>query len=297
MGILNRPSDGLFNVLALAYGTLSIKGSLSKEELVSKCAPGVVDNTQLSNTLNRWTQLGLFVEEEGKLTIGKSYRMKKKTDYKQSMIGLPKILRLILLDSANNENFWDSENSRAADFTRGISWLLAQDVYKFDAKNFDIIQQYELAQIGISCRVLQNDTRWAGLRSWAGYLGFGWESKTYVIDPTVAIRESLDEVFQKSKQLPIAAFIESLHAMLPVFDGGTYRKAVENKLSPTVWNKPSEYWLSTSLSRALKRLHISGHIKLEKRTDAGEIRFFTGQSGRQWDEPVSHVMKSDRGTR
>ncbi len=295
MGILNRPSDGLFNVLSIVYGTLTMKGSLSKEDLISACTPGIIDSTQLNNTLNRWTQLGLFVEEEGKLAVGGSFRIKKKTDFRQVMIGLPKILRIILLHDTNNENFWDSENSRAADFTRGISWLLAQDVYTFDSRSFDVVQNLELAQIGINNRVLQNDTRWAGLRSWARYLGFGWESKSFTIDPTMAIRESLDEVFQKSKQMSIVAFVDSLSAVMPVIDGGTYRKKVEDNLLPVHWNKPRENWLSTSLSRALKRLHVSGQVKLEVRADAGEIRTLTGQDGKQWEQ-VSHIVKVEGGS-
>lgn len=297
MGILNRSSDGLFNVLIVVYGTLyRSRKSLSKEELEDKCTPGIIDKNQLGNTIKRWTQLGLFVEKDNHYSISEQHKNKIDKDWYAAKKNLPKILREILFDKNNNKAgaFWGSENNLAADFTRGLSWLLAQDVYTFGAQNFNVVQQLEIRQISSDCSVLQNDTRWAGLRSWAVYLGFGWESKAFVIDPTIAIRGTLDEVFGNAEEMPISSFLEALNSILPVLDGGKYRKMVEEKLDTAVWKKPDDKWLSTSLSRALKRLEISKHIKLERRADTQEVRLLAGHDDKQWDEPLSHVIKAGR---
>lgn len=63
MSILNRPSDGLFNVLIVLIRCSITFGVMPRAKLLDLCAPKTLgDGKQdmAAKTLNRWTQLGLF---------------------------------------------------------------------------------------------------------------------------------------------------------------------------------------------------------------------------------------------
>jgi hypothetical protein len=290
MSILNRPSDGLFNVLIVIYKVLALYGPLSKEEVKSLVAPGDISDSQVNNTMNRWTQLGLFCNEGSAVSIEAVCAPQEGEGLDEAVRRLPATLRSLVFRKENNSNFWDSERSASADFSRGISWLLAQDVYSLATDNHPTIQDVEKVQLADpSQRVLQNDTRWHGLCHWATYLGFAWNAATAVIDPTVAVRESLPQVFPGGRTLIATSFLESLAHVLPVLDFGAYRQEVENALNPRNWRRPPKFFLSTSLSRALKRLELSGDLTLEHRADAGESYRLMRQQSTEWGRPFTHV--------
>ncbi|GFO65883.1 hypothetical protein M1B72_02635 [Geomonas paludis] len=290
MAILNRTSDGLFNVLIVIYKVLAHYGPLSKDDVKSMVAPGDVTDTQVNNTLNRWTQLGLFSVDGTAVSITPEFRPGEGEGVDLAVCRLPVILRTIIFRQENNANFWDSECSASADFSRGISWLLAQDVYSFGTNSHATVQNVEKVQLADpSQRILQNDTRWPGLCHWATYLGFAWDAATLVVDPTVAVRESLPEVFTGGKTLIASSFLEALACVLPVLDYGAYRQEVETALNPQNWRKPPKFFLSTSLSRALKRLELSGEITLEHLADTGEAYRMMRQQGAEWGRVFTHV--------
>jgi hypothetical protein len=171
-----------------------------------------------------------------------------------------------------------------------MAWLLAQDVYSFATNSHDAVQKVEISQLADpGQRVLQNNTRWNGLCHWATYLGFAWWGTNLVIDPTVAVRESLPQVFPEVKTLTASTFLESLAGVLAVLDFGAYRREVENILDSANWRRPTKFFLSTSLSRAIKRLEMSGEFTLEYRADAGEAYRFLGQNGSEWGRSFTHV--------
>ena len=285
MSILNIQSDGFFNVLIVLHRTLATHGPMDKDRLIRLCSPGPDDDvTKIRQTLLRWTQLGLFkATENDKLKLDK---LDKDTGR------LPTICRRLLFTDENNQRFWDNEGTRAADFTRALAFILAQDIYVNEFRTHPQVQALEQRQFRDEARrLLQNDVRWNGLRFWGDYLGFFWVDQRRWPDPTAAIREELHEVFGKQNELPAQDFITRLGERLPVLDGGRYRLEIEAVLEPAEWQPPTRPdLLSTSLSRALWRLsRPGGSLRLEKRADAGDGRTLQRSGGREW-QAFTHVL-------
>lgn len=295
MSILNRPSDGLFNMVVVLHKTLLYEGPMNRDKLLALVAPASVseDRKMASNSLNRWTDLGLFEESDGNVRISSTLpapREKAKVE-----AALPSTMRRLVLAQENNANFWDAEGSASADFTRAVAWMLAQDVYRCAFVGEKDTAAMEKDQIIMSDRTLfQNDTRWPGFKAWAPFLGFGIISLyprrgSFQIDPTVAIRESLDAVLNSTKQMSVSEFMEGLAEALPVIDGGLYRREVELQLNPRHWEPVKEQEISTSLSRALIRLREAGVLRLENRADSPTRMELLLQGKRKL--AVTHVIR------
>lgn len=275
MSILNRASDGLHNVLIVLYKCVLNEGTMAKEKLLAVCAPpSVCDGDMARKTLHRWTELGLFEEREDSIAISNDLPRRCR-DKKQGLLTLPQTLRQLVLASNNNERLWEAEESRSADFTRALSWMLAQDVYDTEFVGFEEAWDRVKRQFNDSDspKLITTNVRWSGFKAWAPYLGFGWISKyprspAFQIDPTLAVRDCLAQVFDQQKELDHKDFFSRLANLLPVVDGGAYRCQIEEKISTTAWTAPSAEQVSTSLSRALERLNASGQLVLESRADA-----------------------------
>lgn len=288
MTILNTASDGFFNVLVVLHRTLATHGPMGRDRLLELCSPGANDDAKrLRETLTRWTQLGLFkTSKDGELSLEKAYSDPER---------LPFACRRLLLSETNNHNFWNNTDTLAADFTRALAFILAQDIYANEFSNHAQIQALEQRQVRDEVRrVLQNDVRWNGLRFWGDYLGFFWVDQRRWPDPTSAVREELSEVFGSQNVLTAPDFVTQLSERLPVLDGGRYRLEVENALDAEEWQPPSRPdLLSTSLSRALWRLsQPGGPIRFEKRADAGDGRTLQRSGGREW-QTFTHVLRPE----
>lgn len=291
MSILNRPSDGLFNMVIVLHKTLLHLGPMSKERLLSLVAPesAVADRAMATYSLRRWTELGLFEEVNSSVQISPANefpRIKEKAE-----AALPAVMRRLVLHPNNNGNFWDAEGSRSADMTRALAWMLAQNVYKSEFAGIKEAEQEEIRQLGSGDRsVFRNDTRWNGFKAWASFLGFGYSRRdSFLIDPTIAVRETLGTLFEGSKELPIKTFLTRLAEQLPVLDGGEYRREMESQLSPPTWASPGETEVSSSLSRALLRLHESDVLRIEDRSDSpARMSLVLQGPGRR---PVTHLLK------
>ena len=287
MSILNTASDGYFNVLIVLYKAVCSYGPLTKDELIQICSAGPNGDTKrLGETLNRWTQLGLFDSKDEKIAVADNLLIPAKRG-KSSCPDpgqLPRLLRDILFREQNNQRFWDREGSLSADLNRGLAFLLAQDIYLIFNANRETIEHLERQQvIDEEKRVLQNDVRWSGLRSWGRYLGFLWVGEGYWVDPTQALTEELSGIFADNSELTAVDFVQRTGTVLPVLDGGNYRCQIEEVLDPAHWNRPArESLLSTSLSRALWRLQASNTLIMEKRSDTGDSRTLQGRSDREW---------------
>ena len=87
MSILNRTNDGFFNVVLVIYHIVLEEITIDKETLIKRCAPGVIENKDVGNTLRKWTELGLFseIEEEGKtnIVIPEEYSLKKRQPFQK----------------------------------------------------------------------------------------------------------------------------------------------------------------------------------------------------------------------
>lgn len=291
MTILNRPSDGLYNVLIILVRAAVRFTPRDTEQLLLSCGSAVrsVDTGHINRTLTRWTSLGLFEIGKDSFAIAEPYRtiLGSKPDVAEAR--LPKVARTLALHENNNARFWDADGAKSADFSKGAAWMLAQDVYTLPSSvsGWEGLVSRQLTDSD-GTTIVQNDTRWNGLRAWMTYLGFARDATTWDVDPTDAIRDELPDVFGSAKTLLVNEFLERLAVALPILDGGKYRRDVEGVLKDGLWPKPHAGSLSTSISRALQRLDRDRTITLEQRSDAGEGISLTGRAGKRWRD-VSHV--------
>jgi hypothetical protein len=285
MTVLNQASDGQVNTLIMLVRTSVRFGPRSRADLLALCGADLdaVDKAKLNGSFLRWSELGLF-ETVGELTaISEPYRSRLGGDVTKAEARLPAVAREVALLQDNNLRFWEQEGSKSADLSRGLSWMLAQDVYTLDTSNHKAIESLEAAQVkDVSKRMLRNDTRYNTLKSWMVYLGFGREGALFVVDPTVAVREVIDDLFDGKAPLPARVFLSKLSERLPVLDTGLYRVRVEETLKDSAWKPAAEGVLSTSLSRAIERLVDTGELEFEQRDDNEEGLQMTGVGGRRW---------------
>jgi len=301
MSILNRPNDGNHSILIALFKCLvAHDGQLPRETLIGLCAPSsaVPSSDQAEKTLRTWQKLGLFQEEDGGNISIVSCSSTDKEEPEQAAAKLPATLRRLLLAEENNRGLWEKESSESTDFTRAMSWMLAQNVYTVPGGSHPLIETLEAQQIrNQEVRIFQNDTRWVGFKAWASFLGFGWRSavpqkNTLIIDPRVAVQDALSDLYADSRELPANEFFQKLTKRLPVVDGGQYRKEVEAKISTANWEKPGSNEISTSLSRALMQLHETGVITMVSKDDADK-KILLGRNGEI--RRVSHISFNGRG--
>ncbi|MFK4583662.1 protein DpdG [Bradyrhizobium ottawaense] len=286
------PSDGLFNVLIVLTRTLVRLGPKSRSELLKACGAELdaVDPKHLNQSLMRWTELGLFAAEDGVIALCEPYRsLLWNADIAEAR--LPKVVRGIALAPDNNARFWDAEENRSADFSRGLSWILAQDVYALDTSSHQRVAALESTQVADHAkRMLQNDTRWNGLRTWMLYLGFARGGAQVTIDPTEAVRDVLPSIFGQDETLLAPIFVERAANALPVLDGGAYRLKIEEVLKDSSWTRPGEGHLSTAFSRAIQRLDREGLIAAEKKSDSEDGIMLMGVDQRPW-RSMTHIRR------
>lgn len=290
MSLLNRPSDGMHSILIAVINLLIEGGPLMIQEIVDLCAPeGCGDQTQVRQTLNTWVKLGLFVKaDDEKIAFSKSISRSDRTRE-----ALPRVARRLALAQENNTNMWAAEGIGSADFTRSTAWLLAQDVYRVELNSWGDAQALLQRQFSKNVTVIQNDTRWSGLKAWAQFLGFAWSAKfpsgALIIDPTEAICFELPEIFKKHSKLTAENFVVALAHAIPVLDGGVYRIDVEQKLTEQgAWSSLPSGCVSTSLSRSILRLMHEGKLGGENLSDAGSRIRLLGR-GQKEMETFSHI--------
>jgi hypothetical protein len=284
MTLLNIANDGYYNVLVAIFRALIVEGTMDQLKMIKLCSDGSKEaDERLKDTINRWVQLGLFNLNEGNLALAPE--VKKRLGNRKSLDAathsLPGIIRRIIFSEENNARFWDKEKARSADLSRGLSWMLAQDVYSFPFGPYNAVKELESHQVSDEkLRILGNDVSYNGLRTWANFLGFLWQSKSLMIDPTAAIRQDLPLIFGRKKELSAEQFANQASIVLPVLDGGKYREMVESKLDVSHWAKPDRSdVLSMSFSRAIFRLESSGDLKLIDRSDTASGRSLLKMGG------------------
>jgi len=294
MSLLNTTNDGLPNVLQALCETLFIaKGGLPEAELMAKVAPeGIVfeKGIMVRRTLTRWVDHGLFVRDDGRISLS-TYFSSDSFKHADTVLVVRRAVRACALAAENNSELWAREGARAADLTRSLCLLLAQDVYR---TGFAQLEERENEQvINADLRLVQNDTRVSGLKKWAYFLGFVRLPDGGDIDPTVAVRESVEEWMLRGQTMLTTAFLERLSQSLPVLDGGTYRISVEEKLNRQKLFVPGAGEVSTSLSRALLSLRATGELAFENRSDAEGGVTLAGRDGIRHDLRFTHVTRAE----
>ena len=295
MGILNRTSDGLPSVLVAVLRLLHGRDAMEREKLQALLAPkSLVDSPkQVRQTLNRWVQIGLFTEEDGRVGLTSTWSPSPDAGIpgQRALFGY---LRDLLLAPSNNEDLVKPKPRAGTDFVRALCWALTLDVYRpLDSAT---ALSLDSAQFKGPLTALENSTRWDGFADWAPLLGFAWvcqlpSTNSLVLDPTPAVQACLPGIFGDRKELDQATFFTALAQALPVVDRGDYRQKVEEQLQPGTWTRTEDHQVSPSLSRALIRLEVAGRLVLHKRAD-GVHRTLLGR-GFIPHRDVSHVTLGD----
>lgn len=290
MSILNRPSDGLVSVLIALRRTLLAYGPLEADRLLALAAPPsvVAGSKQGRQTLNRWTQLGVFTDDGGFVGVAPPFDKIPADD----VDGLRSALIRVVLSDVSNPSFdtlvdaANTERPLASDFTRAACWALAQDIYAVEPSH-PSIEALQNAQL-VRPAPFVNDTRWQGFVEWSVFLGFASRSPRLLLEPHFAVAAILDDVFTSDATLPIETFLARIAAMLPVLDRGRFRVHVEAtmKAPPYVAHERD---VSISLSAALLHLEQAGIVRLEARSDASTHRLL-GHRAREL-AAISHVTR------
>ena len=279
MSLLNLTNDGFPHILLVLYKEIAKHSDgIPKKVLLDIVAPkDVVQDGKAANTLTRWIGLGLFEESPKKsIKLALAPKAIPETDGEWRNF-VPQVVMHQVLIAANNADLWATEDNKAADLTRSLAWMLAQNAYTFSYSNMEDLERRQLGDGGHW--VMQNGTRRTGLRRWAPFLGFAHDTGELVIDPTKAIHRVLPHILTPGRSTDAAAFIKDLSSHLPVLDGGTYRMEVERVLAAGSLGERAAHELSTSLSRALFCLHKFGVIAFERADDKNSGVLLTGRDG------------------
>ena len=282
MSLLNITNDGLPNVLVALHSTLlRSKKPILEQDLLDTVAPIsiVEDRGMVRNTLLRWTELGLFVLNDG-LIAPRSKLSNKHATSLDIVTFTRRIACRLALSEENNLDLWATHGARAADWTRSLAWMMLQDAYR---ASFDQFESQESKQITDSERqLMRNSTRRLGLQYWAPFFGFSRHPHS-AIDPTIAVRDSLDEILEHGHGVSARQFVAELSRVVPVLDGGRWQQEVlryvDSRLLPRI--QPGQ--LSSALSRALMNLWEGGELLLQKKSDIGDSITLTGVGGARSD--------------
>lgn len=295
MSLLNITSDGLPNILVALHATvLRAAKPIPEAELLEVVAPAsiVEDEGQMARyTLNRWTELGLFVRDEGRVSVQDRLPTRRAT----ALEIFPFTRRVACrkaLSEENNPDLWASQSARAADLTRSLAWMLAQDVYRVSFSQFEMQESQQI--LDPERLLMRNSTRRTGLQYWATFLGFS-RHPFAAIDPTLAVRDALTEVLAPGEGLPAPQFVERLSAVLPVLDGGRWQREILEYVDPAALPQRQPGQLSTALSRALLNLWDSGELLLQKKSDLGNSITLTGASGARGDLAFQWITSPAQG--
>lgn len=235
--------------------------------------------------LTKSTMLGVVEESDDVIRLSDSGHNAFETD---SFI---KFLREQVLEKRHNQEPWGSQEG-ARDLTNGLAWFLslpATDLAKsFSGKGANV-QTIQAQHFGERREgeennwPIVNQERWRPFERWACGLGFAWRTPTglTVPDPTATLRDVIPMVFADERRLPAGDFLKTIAKVVPVLDGGTYQKFVQDNLSEDQ-SLSSSKQLSQALTDALRRLERASEITIEESDDAPARHDATGK-------PFTHV--------
>jgi hypothetical protein len=283
MSLLNITNDGLPNILAVLHATvLRSNKPIPEADLLESVAPTAIveDEGQMTrSTLNRWTELGLFVRENGLISVREKLPGRRATALEILPFTRRQACRQALAEE-NIPDLWASQSAKSADLARSLAWMLAQDVYRASFAQFEV--QESLQILDPERLLMRNSTRRTGLQYWAPFLGFSRHPYA-AIDPTVAVRDALPEVLGLGDGMPAPQFVERLGSVLPVLDGGRWQQEVLKFVDSTALPRRQAGQVSSALSRALLTLWDSGELLLQQKADLGSSITLTGSGGARSD--------------
>ncbi|ATM88533.1 Uncharacterised protein [Yersinia thracica] len=285
MSIINNAHAGSqYAVLVAFYQVLkaSPKNRISREKLMALCAPITLQTGDAPDArgkapkeLRAWLDLGLLTEEvvddTTEISLNANYFSTKDMPLRQAV-------RRCLQAPENNSDL-NLRNERAVDLTLLTALLLALDIYHNDEiskRNLEELVNHFLPDFRIN-----SSNEAPVVPAYLNWLGFVQQiaHESYTIDPTNAIREELPFLMQPGELLSVGEVLLRLNRALPVLDGGSYRQQIEERISLHGWQSLSANRLSTSLSRALLRLQLSGIINMKAESDASDAMQLIGRNG------------------
>ena len=290
MALLNPPESRPSVILLIAQRLAGRPDvTENKESLVrSLAAHGSETRTPLHDVqvnLTQSTMLGVVEESDDAVRLSDSGHGALKVD------SFVKFLREQVLEKRHNREPWGSQEG-ARDLTNGLAWFLslpATDLPESFAGRGTNVQTIQAQQFGERREgeennwPIVNQERWVNFQRWACGLGFAWKTPTGITvpDPTATLRDVIPKVFADERRLPAGDFLKAIAKVVPVLDGGTYRKFVQDNLAEDQ-SLGSSKQLSQALTDALRRLERASEITIEERDDAPARHDATGK-------PFTHV--------
>ena len=290
MALLNPPESRPAVILLIARRLAGRPdASEGKDNLIRALSahgsPGERAAHDVEVNLRQATMLEVVEEVEDVVHLNRASHDALQTD------SFTKFLRKQVMEKRFNQEPWGSQEG-ARDLTNGLAWFLSfpatelpedfggrgVNVQTIQAQHFGERREGEENNWPIV-----NQERWVNFQRWACGLGFAWKTSTglTVPDPTATLRDVIPEVFADETRLPAVDFLKAIAKAVPVLDGGTYRKFVQDNLAEDQSLGPPRQ-LSQALTDALRRLERASEITIEERDDAPARHDATGQ-------PFTHV--------
>ena len=303
MALLNPPELRPSLIVLVVHHLSSRRGARDKAEHVLNClAPAslTVDGKHtldVSRNLAAAVELGLLDRDGDVLEASKDAVAASKSGT-DAVVAL---MRSRVLATELNTAPWGSQVG-ARDLTNSLAWLLtlpegkapyAMESGRVSVKTLQEVdfgpRQQASRDVGdgedeASGWPISNDTRWGAFKRWACSLGFAWIDPLgrLMPDPTPAVRQALPQLWRGRSELRADEFLRDLAAILPVVDGGDFRRHVETHMQRSVEGSAG---LSHSLSLAIGRLEREGHITLDDRADSDRVALVDRRT-------ISHVRSS-----
>lgn len=155
------------------------------------------------------------------------------------------------------------------------AWYAVQNERVFSFSRADIEMRFnEELYPSVPTKVFRERSDYNAWRSWAEFLGWGWEIKigkssfnAFVPDATLRVKPLLPHLIPSDRTIPFVAFMENLKPLCPELDGGVL---FERCWEASRGGHAHGNRLSLMLSTALRVLHGQGEVELIRQPDAAE---------------------------
>ncbi|WP_432069376.1 protein DpdG [Streptomyces sp. AA1529] len=208
-----------------------------------------------------------------------------------------RILRRAVLKADYNKGLGsDNDATGPKDLTRALAWFLMHDPME-RAIDWVAAQQLLDQEDGKDRKLLKegvlplfaNDTRWPRFGYWATALGlaaapvFRTDGRGPLVpDCTLALRQSVLELWQPDQRVNAIEALQMLRELLPVLPGGAHSLAVGIP-------SPGDSVAGTALSFALLRGHDEKWLRLDHNDDARKILMLHDPERPGSPRPISDI--------
>lgn len=265
----------------LALCQLVAYKKLTKQELSELIQP-----SHLNESKEQFKNVFQFAKD-GKLIIEDSETGKVLLQVEKKQVESPEAFRRTV-----SQHGLTNKNSI---FYRFTSWYLMRGIKVFSESNVDLASAFN-SEINFNDDNPNkyNDTNINAWKTWASFLGYGYQHGGVVI-PNTSVR--LSDVLlnqsdlEKGKFIPFANFMSWLAQASPELDGG---EIFNNNKGNTVL--PAQH-LSLGLSIGLRALHDQGIIELKYQSDSLDTWFLSNCNTHQIVSNVSQIKIKTGGNK